>query len=251
MGQIDLNFMPSVPVFDANIALGRRHDRPVTSETAAQALAEMARVGIDRAVVYSAHGAAFDARDGNDYLLDLLKDTSGLVPQFICNPAVDDLDRFVLETDKHQVRSVRMLPDMGGYPFRGWILGEWLEWLASEGMPLWLPASEFEPGEVHDTLRAHPKVDVVLSEVQYADVPWVFPMVKSLTNVHVEISRFVTPDGIPKLLKIVGPERVLFGSRFPDSSMAAQLYSLERSGVGDGVLKAICAGNLERILYQR
>ncbi|MDP7579079.1 MAG: hypothetical protein QGF12_06035, partial [SAR202 cluster bacterium] len=81
MGQVDLNFAPSVPVFDANIALGRRHDRPVTSETAEQALAEMGRVGIGRAVVYSAHGAAFDARDGNEYLLDILGDTSGLVPQ--------------------------------------------------------------------------------------------------------------------------------------------------------------------------
>ncbi|MCL0099247.1 amidohydrolase [Dehalococcoidia bacterium] len=249
MGQVDLNFAPSVPVFDANIALGRRHDRPVTSETAEQALAEMKRVGIGRAVVYSAHGAAFDARDGNEYLLDILGDTSGLVPQFVCNPAVDDINKFALDIGKHQVRSVRMLPDLGGYPFRSWIVGEWLEWLASEGIPLWLPASEFEPGEVYDTLVAHPNVDIVLAEVQYSHVPWVFPMLKGLTNVHVEISRFVIPDGIPKLLKAAGHERVLFGSRFPDSPMAAQLFSLERSGVEDYVLQAICAGNLERILY--
>ena len=89
MGQVDLDFKPSVPVFDANVALGRRHDRRVTSESAAQALAEMARIGIGRAVVYPAHGVAFDARDGNDYLVEMLSGTTGLVPQFVANPTAD------------------------------------------------------------------------------------------------------------------------------------------------------------------
>ena len=46
-------------------------------------------------------------------------------------------------------------------------------------------------------------------------------------------------------------ERVLFGSRFPDSPMAPQLYNLERSGLEHSALEAICAGNLDRLLYQR
>lgn len=250
MGQVDLDFKPSVPVFDANVALGRRHDRRVTSESAAQALAEMARIGIGRAVVYPAHGVAFDARDGNDYLVEMLSGTTGLVPQFVANPTADDLDRFAAEAGEHGVKSVRMLPDGGGYPFRDWTVGEWLEWLASEGMPLWLPASAFDPSEVHDTLRGHSQVNVVLSDVHYVHVPWVMSMVRSLPNVHIEVSRFVIPDGITKLIDTVGPERVLFGSRFPDSPIAAQLYSLERSGMDHATLKAVCAGNLERLLYQ-
>ena len=251
MGQVDLDFKPSVPVFDANVALGRRHDRRVTSETGEQALAEMGRVGVARAVVYSHHGAAFDARDGNEYLLEMLTGTTGLVPQFVCNPTADDLDRFAAEVGEHGVRSVRMLPDAGGFPFRDWVVGEWLEWLASEGLPLWLPAFDFEPDQVHDTLRGHPRVDVVLSEVHYVHVPWVIPMVRSLSNVHVEVSRFVIPDGMPRLIEAAGHERVLFGSRFPDSPMAPQLYNLERSGLEHSALEAICAGNLDRLLYQR
>ena len=250
MGQVDLDFEPSVPVFDANVALGRRHERLVTSDTAEQLQAEMARVGVGRALVYSAHGAAFDARDGNDYLLDMLAGTSGLVPQFVCNPTSDDLDRFAAEAGEREIRSVRMLPGAGGYPFRDWTVGDWLEWLASEGLPLWLPAPEFDPGEVYDTLRAHPRVDVVLSDVHYVHVPWVIPMVKSLPNVHVEVSRFVIPDGIARVIEAAGHERVLFGSRFPDSPMAPQLYSLERSGLDQAVLEAVCAGNLERLLYE-
>ena len=45
MGRIDLDFKPAVPVFDANMALGRRHNRRQSVDTAADTLAEMNRGG--------------------------------------------------------------------------------------------------------------------------------------------------------------------------------------------------------------
>ena len=50
------------------------------------------------------------------------------------------------------------------------------------------------------------------------------------------------------LIDAVGHERVLFGSRFPDSPMAPMLYSLHRSGLSEEELRAICSGNLEKLL---
>ena len=250
MGEVDLHFRPAVPVFDANVALGRRHDRRVTADTVDAVRAEMRRVGIGRALVYSAHSAAFDTRDGNDHLLEMVEGASDLVPQLACSPAGDDLDRFAAQVEELGVRSVRMFPTTGGYPFRSWVVGPWLEWLASEGLALWLPAPEFDPGELHDTLRDHPGVSVVLSEVHYIHVPWIYPLLRSLPNVHVEVSRFVVPDGMTGLIDAAGHERVLFGSRFPDSSMAPQLYSLHRCGLDEPVLAAVCAGNLDRLLSQ-
>ena len=157
MGEVDLHFRPAVPVFDANVALGRRHDRRVTADTVDAVQSEMRRAGIDRALVYSAHSAAFDTQDGNDYLLEMLEGASDLVPQLACSPAGDDLDRFAAQVGELGVRSVRMFPKTGGYPFRSWVVGPWLEWLAAEGLPLWLPAPEFDPGELHDTLARPPR----------------------------------------------------------------------------------------------
>lgn len=251
MGQVDLHFKPSFPAFDANISLGRRHDRRVTADTVDETLAVMRRAGVDRAVAYAAHAAAFDARDGNDYLLELVHGEPSLVPQFACSPATDDLDRFAAEISERGITSIRMLPASGSYPFRDWVVGPWLEWLAAERLPLWLPAPEFEPAQLHDTLKGHPQVNVVLAEVHYSHVPWVLPLLRSLPNLHVEVSRFVIPDGMSKLLAAASHQRVLFGSRFPDSAMAPQLYNLHRCGLSDSVLEAVCAGNLERLLYER
>ncbi len=251
MGKVDLSFSPVVPVFDANVALGRRHDRRLTADTVDAALNEMRRAGVDRALAHSAHSAAFDARDGNDWLLEALEGVEEFVPQLVCSPAVDDLARLQDEVDGQSVGSIRMLPSTGGYPFRTWVVGHWLEWLAQTGLPLWLPASEIEPGELHDTLREHPTLSVVLCEVHYVHVPWIFPMLRSLPNVHVEISRFVIPDGIHRLIDAAGHRRVLFGSRFPDSPISPQLYSLHRSGLDYSTLADICSGNLDRLLYRR
>ena len=50
MGQVNLKFKPSVPVFDANVALGRRHDRRVVVDTTAGTLEAMKKSGVERAL---------------------------------------------------------------------------------------------------------------------------------------------------------------------------------------------------------
>ena len=51
MGQVDLDFKPAVPVFDANAALGRRHDKRVAVDTADGVIEVMDEAGVERALV--------------------------------------------------------------------------------------------------------------------------------------------------------------------------------------------------------
>ena len=263
MGRVDLDFMPAVPVFDANVALGRRHNRRQSVDTAAATIAEMDRTGVERALVYAPHAAAYDSLQGNSYLLESIAGFPRLVPQFACNPTFDHMDEFAAELAAHGVRSIRLLPKMHNYPFRDWVVGPWLEWAAEEAIPVWMPvnygiparredldSTQLDPEALHDTLKAHPRVRVVLCEAQIRHVPWVLPLLRSVPNIHVEISRFVITDGIALLLETVGVERVIYGSRYPDSPMAAQLYSLHRSGLSEDNLRAVCSANLDRLLGQ-
>ncbi len=248
MGAIDLNFRPSVPVFDANIALGRHNKRFLTSDSLAQAEIEMDRIGVGRALAYSMHAAVFDTEDGNEYLMDILSGNSSIEPQFVCNFATDNLNRFADEIEKSDVRSLRILPNTQGYPFVDWIIGEWMEWLSSTSTPLWIPSNEVPVEQLYNTLKKFPDVNVVLSEVHYVSVPWVLPMLKKLHQVNIEISRFVIPDGISTLIDTAGSNRILFGSRFPDSPIGPQLYNLEKSILNKEILSAICSGNLKMLL---
>ena len=261
MGEVDLHFRPSVPVFDANMALGRRHDRRVLFDSVEDALREMDRAGVARALVYSTV-AATDPIGGNRRLEAMLEGEPRLVPQLVGSPAWDDLQRFADGMKAGRASSMRMLPALHGYPLRPWSVGEWFEWAAAEQVPVWLPVNyasprrgavqryldEFDPSALYDTLSDFPDLNVVLCEVQYPQAPWALALLKVLPNLHMEISRFVSTDGVAKLLRIAGESRVLFGSRFPDSPLAAQLYHLHRYGLPESTLRAICGGNLDRLL---
>lgn len=256
MGDVDLNFKSSVPAFDANMSLGRVHDRRVTADTVEETLAEMDRLGVDRAVVYSPLSAAFSSHDGNRRLAEMTRNEPRLVPQFVCNPSYHDLEEFRDLMAASDVRSVRMLPMHHKYRFHHWAVAEWMEWLAEDEVPVWLPVEyeshgqrePIDPSVVFDTVERNPAVEVVISEVKYDDYSWIIPLLKSLPNLYVEISRYIQTDGVARLIDAVGERRVMFGSRFPESALGPQLYNLHHCGLSDEALRAICAGNLERIL---
>ena len=236
MGEIDLHFRPAVPVFDANMALGRRHDRRVLFDSVEDALREMDRAGVARALVYSTV-AATDPIGGNRRLEAMLEGEPRLVPQLVGSPAWDDLQRFADGMKAGRASSMRMLPALHGYPLRPWTVGEWFEWAAAARVPVWLPVNyasprrgavhayldEFDPSALYDTLSDFPDLNVVLAEVQYPQAPWALALLRALPNLHMEISRFVSTDGVTKLLGIAGESRVLFGSRFRLAPVGAAL----------------------------
>lgn len=256
MGEVDLHFKPSVPVFDANVALGRRHDRRVNVGSVEETLEAMDRTGVDRAVVYTPHAMGYDSVEGNSYLMELVDGQSRFVPQFVCNPSYDDLDTVAASVRDNGITSVRMMPAVHHYPFRDWVVKPWMDWLAAEGIPLWIPVKyDFihvehvvDGHELHETLAAHPDVRAVLCEAQYHEMSWVMPLLRSLPNIYIELSRSVNTDVLVRMLDAVGEERIVFGSRFPDGSISPMLYGLHRYGLSDASLAAICAGNLERLL---
>ena len=248
MGEVDLHFKSSVPTFDACVALGRRFDRYVREDTVEGTLDVMDKAGVEKALVYSPHSIDFDAEEGNALLMEQIQGQPRLVPQFAVNPSYDDMEAFGATLHELSVRSVRMAPEKHRYPFRDWVVGTWMEWLASEKLPLWLDAMQLDPVDLHDTAKSFPDTQIVMSEVHYSHVGWAAPMLKSLPNLSIEMSRFLIPDGVNTLIDAVGADRVMFGSRFPDSPMAPMLYSLHRSGLSEEQLRAICSGNLERLL---
>src|SRR5262245_55164108 len=237
MGEVDLDFKPTVLVFDANMALGRRHDRRVAVDTVAGTLAEMDRAGVARALVYAPHAVTYDSEQGNSLLVETIHGEARLVPQFVCNPSFDNFDAFTSWVKQAAIRSVRLVPGAHSYPFRDWVVKRWLDWFAAQRIAVWLP-TQYEiitetvvlnPSEVHDTVKAHPDLQVVLSEVHYSHVGWSLPLLRSLPNISIEISRFVIGDPISRLLNAVGEDRILFGSRFPAQSIAPHVYTLHHS----------------------
>ena len=153
------------------------------------------------------------------------------------------------------MRSVRLVPTYHMYPFRDWVLGKWLEWFEDEDLPVWIQVDAdaansvpFDPSAVHDTIKDHPNLRFILSEFNYQIALWVYPFLRSLPNVYAECSKFISTNWVPELIEVSSVDRVLYGSGFPTGPLAPQLYTIHRSGLSDAHLRAVCSGNLERLL---
>lgn len=242
-----LNFQPRVPVFDANVGVGHRHDRPSPFSTADELLEEMGRHGVDRAVIYHVQGEAISPIRGNEALSGWAGDAFSL--QWVAGPGEDSLRQLRALHSGGGVQSVRLhSPEGGRVPFVTWLYGELLEWLSAEGLPLWVSLADTPPVEIVDTLRRFPDLRVVLLGAHYTHSAVLRPMLRELPEAFLELSRFENLAGVESLVKEVGAKRLIYGSYYPRYAMGPMLFYLHHLEIVDEDLAAICTGNLDRLL---
>lgn len=244
-----LNFRARVPVFDANVGVGHRRDRPSPIESREQLLEEMDRHGVARALIYHLQGEALSAPEGNESLLPWVDGQSALHPQWVADPTPECLDQLQQLHQQGQVTNVRLHHTLESrLPFVDWIYGELLEWLAAQHIPLWLSLADTPAAEVRNTLRQFPDLVTVLLGAHYAHSAVVGPLLRQLPKAHLELSRYEGLGKLPPLIREFGIQRLVYGSFYPRYAMGPILFSLHHLGLDASDLESLCSGNLERIL---
>ena len=244
-----LDFHPTVPVFDANIGIGHRHDRVAPFADADELLVQMQRQGVDRALIYHVQGEAISAVDGNRVLADWAGDCDNFALQWMANANRDCLEQLQSLQREGQIHSVRLhSTSASSLSFTDWIYGELLAWLAESDIPLWISLADTPADEIFNTLSQYPSLRTVIVGAHYMHAMAVKPLLRQLPNVHLELSRYEKLRGIEELRDEFGAERLLYGSYYPRYAMGPILYYLHTADLDADELAAVCAGNLERIL---
>jgi hypothetical protein len=244
-----LHFKARVPVFDANVRVGNRHDEVSACQDRATLLQEMDRHGVEHALIYHAQTEEVSPIDGNAALEQWIGDDQRLVPQWSVVPVAASLAQIQALHQQRRVTSVR-LHETGsvGLPFRPWAYDELLSWLSEQSIPVWIPLPDFDPDELVNTLRAYPDLVAVLVGAHYAHHLLVRPLLRALPNAYLELSRYETTGAIEKLYVEFGAQRFLYGSWYSRYAMGPMLFYLHHMELSEAELALICAGNLERIL---
>lgn len=244
-----LDFHPTVPVFDANIGIGHRHDRVAPFADPNQLLMQMRSQGVDRALIYHVQGEAISAIDGNRALLNWVGACDNFHLQWMANPHRDCLEQLQALQQTAQVSSVRLHSTTDSYlSFTHWIYSDLLTWLADKDIPLWVSLADTPANEIADTLSHYPQLRTVLVGAHYIHAMAVKPLLRLLPNAHLELSRYEKLGGVEELCDEFGAERLLYGSYYPRYAMGPMLYYLHHTDLSTTELAAVCAGNLERIL---
>ena len=246
-----LSFSSRVPVFDANVGVGHRHDRRYPFDSPDQLCEEMARHGVSRALVYSVQGELISPTQGNELIEAWTDGNATLVPQLVAGSDPGSLSQLKALHQDGRVTSVRLHNTTEcRLPFVSWIYGDLLAWLSAENIPLWISLADTPPTEIVDTLSGFPKLTVVLLGAHYTHSTMIYPMMRAVSGAYLELSRYENIRGIEKLLQEFGAKRLLYGSFFPRYAMGPMLFALSRVEMPDEDLEGICAANLDGILGQ-
>ena len=246
-----LNFKARVPVIDANIGVGHRHDRPHPTPDRPTLLQEMHRHGVDRAVLYQVQGESISQIDGNQALTTWANDDGLFVLQWMAGSSKRSLDQLQGLHADGRLSCVRLTnTDSAWNPFVHWIYGELLEWLQAENIPLWVSLAESDSADVVTTLTQFPDLVTVLVGAHYTHALWIRPLLNNIPRAHLELSRYEVLGEVEALRDEFGIERLVYGSFFPRYQMGPMLFYLHHLDFSEDELAAVCAGNVERILQR-
>ena len=242
-----MKFSARVPVFDANVGVGHRHDRPAPFESPTDLLKEMDRHGVERALIYHVQGESISSIDANRALTQWLED-GRLSPQRVLGTDDDSLgQRRDLRADG-RLNCVRLYDAGGSVPLVDRVYGESFDWLSSEGIPLWISLVDAATKEVVEMLRPFPDLDVALLGAHYVHASLVRGILRTLPRARLELSRYEVLGGAEALVREFGAHRLLYGSYYPRYAMGPMLYYLHQLDFTEMELAAVCAGNLQDLL---
>lgn len=247
-----LNFTSRVPVFDANLRVGDRHDEPAPFRDRGQLLAEMDRHGVERALVYHALTEWNSPTEGNQLLEEWIHDDGRLVPQWSMLPTETSMDQIRSLHFVGRVLCVRLHDtNIIGLPFRPWAFGDMLAWLSENQIPLWIPLPDVAADDLVQTLQNYPDLVTVIVGAHYMHALSVRPLLNALPNAYLELSRYEPIGDIEALCNEFGAQRFVYGSWYPRYAMGPMLFYVHHADLQPENLALICAQNLERIIERK
>jgi hypothetical protein len=239
-------------VFDANCAVGPWPADKPRYETVEGLLAEMERLGIDRALVSHTLARTYDPAQGNRILMDEIAGHETLEPCWTLLPPacgeMGNLDELMAEMAQANVRAVRLYPLEHSYSLAEWQCGELFEALAERRHVMLLDLAQGSWGDVERICRTYPDLAVVVTWVGYRQLRPLFALLRRCSNLYCDLSNLSTYLGIEEILDRFGSERLIFGTGLPTADPGGPIARLFYTDAPPSALNAIAHGNVERLL---
>ncbi len=246
--------MKKTELFDCEASFGisgyKRETTPVTKE---EMLSKFDRYGIDFALMRYEYASTGNARKGNLELCEVIKNDARLFPVWYAIPhhtgefpAPSELARLMKENGVKMIS----LP-AGNWTVAEWSCGELFGMLEKHKIPLLLSLSRVKDFDaVHNILKAHKELRVILTGVGYPVMRDVYPLLSMFPNLYISTSLYRGFEGIEDTVERFGAKRLVFGSGMPNISGASSVALLTYARISDEDKALIGSGNIKRLLSE-
>lgn len=239
--------------FDTNCMIGRRMScREGSLVTTADVVEIMERCGIDRALVYHSVAKENDMKLGNSLLKEDIADYPQFMQQWAVMPSTfgDFMkpDELLEKMKVADVRSVRLVPATFKYSLKPNASGELINALAEHNVPIFIEFSQTNADALYNLCTDYPKARFILCEPGYVSARYLFPVMKSCSNLYMETSNLVTHNGVERFCSEFGAERLIFGTGIPNVSAAGAVSLIRYANISEADKEKIAYKNIESLL---
>jgi predicted TIM-barrel fold metal-dependent hydrolase len=247
-----------VRVFDCNVWYGRENRLVATGwvPDMSTLATDLENAGVAHAVVANTLQRNIGAVAGNRALTDDLKDRPHLWGVWAILPThtheLPQPEAMADAMEAHRIAGFRLYPESSRFLPRVYALEEWLEVAVRRRIPVFVDTHHGTTlDDVTQMLEAVPGLIVVLTyRESWPSDRILRPMVARHPGLYLDLSYFITEGGIAAWVRDQGPERLLYGSGYPDCYLGANLLMLKHAAIPEADRELIAAGNLQRLIEE-
>ncbi|MGH9398130.1 MAG: amidohydrolase family protein [Terriglobia bacterium] len=237
-------------LFDANARVGHSGVHGGLAVEVPELIAEMDRFGIKRALVSHFAAEEYDAEEGNR---ELSQDTRGYPDRMVSAWAALPDSASIKALAERRPIAVRL--SFGVYqhnfsPAR-WCSGELYEYLQTNDVLTVIQRQTIEWDSLESLLKNFPGLKVLLLETGYRADRYLFPLLRSFSNLYFDSSTYVAHRQLETFVETFGAGRLVFGSRLPLYTPGASLAVLATARISDEARLSIAGGTLRRLLERK
>ena len=242
-----------IDFFDCNCSFGKWLG-PVfkVSNTAKELVEEMDFCGIKRALVHHTEMRFHAPFDGNKTLFKEISDFPNLIPTRAILPyqtGEQPEDSKLLKEMKSQgIKALIAFPSEHQFLLDKETFGELLTVLSERRIPLFIRDNLIQ---IRNVLRSFPKLTIIaISQGPHNLDRYFRPLIENYPNFYIDISSYVSENGIESFCEKYGPGRMIFGTGYPANYMGSAMLRLSQADIPVEYKKAIASENLEKILAE-
>lgn len=214
----------------------------------------MDRCRIDTALAWHTVAKDGEVADGNALLLEEIKKSPKLQPQWCAIPATFDeflhADALCDAMKKNGVKTLRIAPKSYAHSAAPYAMGELMELAAACHIPVFFDYGEALGDEMYDLCHNYPDVNFVVTNTAYGLNRWLGPVLDCCSNLYVGTGNYVVHNGLTSFCKYYSADRLIFNTNLPTGSAAAAVSLVCLADLATEQKELIAHGNMERLLEE-
>lgn len=232
----------------------------IAHKTPEAILSLMDKYRIETLAICSTRSIFWDWRQGNEETLTLAAKYPGRFVAFISmSPImpVPDLLGHLRDYKRRQAKGIRLYPQHHGYSLTASSgIAEILKAAQEMELPVVLSIRvimnwglpELALPAIEETVSRYPKLQFVLSGINYDKTLWAYDLMGRSPNTYLEISGLQEFRGVDNAVREVGAKRILFGSGSPLLYPACSVEKLQVAKMSQEQRHAVAEGNARALL---